>query len=215
MIFFLIVLIYAIGIRVGTYKIFEKRGIPGWKAFVPLICSNEWLKLIDKPTWWTAMLFIPGVNLFYWAGQMTRMSTAHGRGSFLDHTLGVLAAPLYWPWLAFNDQIKYISPTGLKPGQKPVPKGTIREWADALIFALVAAYLLRMFVFEAYTIPSPSMEKTLLVGDFLFVSKFHYGARVPQTPLALPLLHHSLPMSTTQSYLALYEAACIAKGQTL
>jgi signal peptidase I len=201
MIFFLVVLIYAIGIRVGAYKIFEKRGIPGWKAFVPILCSLEWQKLIDKPSWWTAMLFVPGVNLFYWAGQLTRMSTAHGRTGFLDHLAAVLAAPIYWPWLGFNDQIKYISPTGLKPGQKPIEKGTVREWADALIFALVAAYLLRMFVFEAYTIPTPSMEKTLLVGDFLFVSKFHYGARIPQTPLALPLMHHSLPMSTTQSYL--------------
>jgi signal peptidase I len=201
MIFFLVVLIYIVGIRIGTYKLYEKRGIPGWKALVPIISSNEWQKLVGKPTWWTAMLFIPGVNLFYWAGQMTRMSTAHGRGEFLDHFLAVVAAPIYWPWLAFNDKIKYISPTGLRPNQKPFPKGIVREWADALIFALVAAYLLRMFVFEAYTIPTPSMEKTLLVGDFLFVSKFHYGARIPQTPLALPLLHHSLPGSTTQSYL--------------
>ena len=198
MIFFLIVLIYAIGIRIGTYKIFEKLGIPGWKAFVPILCSLEWQKLVGKPAWWTVMLFVPGVNLFYWAGQMTRMSTAHGRSNFLDHLGATLGAPIYWPWLAFNDKIKYISPTGLRPNQKPFPKGIIREWADALIFALVAAYLLRMFVFEAYTIPTPSMEKTLLVGDFLFVSKFHYGARIPQTPLALPLLHHSLPGSRSE-----------------
>ena len=167
MIFFLIVLIYAIGIRVGTYKIFEKRGIPGWKAFVPVICSNEWQKLVGKPTWWTFWLFVPGVNLFYWAGQMTRMATAHGRTSFLDHVAAVLLAPIYWPWLGFNDNIHYISTDGLKPGQKPVQKTIFREWTDALIFALAAAYLLRMFVFEAYTIPTPSMEKTLLVGDFL------------------------------------------------
>ncbi len=201
MIFALIVLIYAVGIRIGTQKIFEKRGIPKWKAWVPVVCSIEWYKLVGQPTWWTAWLFVPGVNLFYWAGQLTRMSTAHGRSEFLDHFLAVVAAPFYWPWLAYNDKIKYISPTGLRPNQKPFPKGIIREWADALIFALVAAYLLRMFVFEAYTIPTPSMEKTLLVGDFLFVSKFHYGARIPQTPLALPLVHHSLPGSTTQSYL--------------
>ena len=200
MLFFLFLLLCSIGIRVGTYKIFEKRGIAGWKAFVPFLCSMEWQKLIDKPSWWTYMLLLPGVNLFYWAGQLTRMSTAHGRSSFLDHTLAVLAAPIYWIWLGFTDKIIYISPTGLKPGEKAKPKSTPREWADALIFALAAAYLLRMFVFEAYTIPTPSMEKTLLVGDFLFVSKFHYGARVPQTPIAFPLLHHSLPNSTIQSY---------------
>ena len=200
MIFFLILLVYAIGIRIGTYKIFEKQGIAGWKAFVPFVCSLEWQKLLDKPSWWTWMLLIPGVNLFYWAGQLTRMSTAHGRSGFLDHLAAVLLAPIYWIWLGYNDKINYISPTGMRLGEKAVPKGTIREWADALLFALAAAYLLRMFVFEAYTIPTPSMEKTLLVGDFLFVSKFHYGARVPQTPLAFPLLHHSLPGSYTQSY---------------
>ncbi|MFN8277767.1 MAG: signal peptidase I [Chitinophagales bacterium] len=201
MTFLLILALYFIGIRFGTTKIFQKLGIPAWKAWVPVICSNEWQDLVGQPRWWTAMLFIPGVNLFYWAGQLTRMATAHGRTSFADHFLAVIAAPVYWPWLAYNDAIKYISPTGLKAGQKMMPKGVVREWADAIIFALVAATLLRTFIFEAYTIPTPSMEKTLLVGDFLFVSKFHYGARIPQTPLALPLVHHSLPGGNTPSYL--------------
>jgi signal peptidase I len=200
MTFWIIVLIYTIGIRIGTYKIFEKNGIAGWKAFVPFLCSNEWQKLVDKPSWWTFMLLIPGVNLFYWAGQLTRMCTAHGRTSFIDHAASILLAPIYWIWFGFNDNIKYISPTGLKAGQKPLVKSPIREWADAIIFALVAATLLRTFIFEAYTIPTPSMEKTLLVGDFLFVSKFHYGARIPETPLAFPLVHHTLPLLNTQSY---------------
>ncbi|MFN8310102.1 MAG: signal peptidase I [Chitinophagales bacterium] len=200
MTFLIILLVYSIGIRIGTAKIFEKQGIPAWKAWVPVMCSLEWQKLVGQPAWWTAMLFIPGVNLFYWAGQLTRMATAHGRSSFADHMAAVLAAPIYWPWLGYNKDIRYISPSGLKPGQKAVPKTFVREWTDAIIFALVAAMLLRTFVFEAYTIPTPSMEKTLLVGDFLFVSKFHYGSRIPQTPLALPLVHHSLPGGNVQSY---------------
>lgn len=72
-------------------------------------------------------------------------------------------------------------------------KTKVREWTDAIIFAIVAATLIRMFFIEAYTIPTSSMEKSLLIGDFLFVSKVSYGARVPNTPLSFPFTHHSFP----------------------
>ncbi len=88
--------------------------------------------------------------------------------------------------------------TSKKKGQKKT-KG--REWIDALVFAVVAATLIRTFAIEAYTIPTSSMEKTLLVGDFLFVSKMHYGARVPMTPIAFPFAHHTLPIFPAKSYL--------------
>lgn len=69
------------------------------------------------------------------------------------------------------------------------------EWIDALIFAVVAATLIRMFFFEAYTIPTSSMEKSMLVGDYLFVSKVSYGPKLPNTPLAVPFTHHTLPFT--------------------
>jgi signal peptidase I len=76
------------------------------------------------------------------------------------------------------------------------------EWVDAIIFAVVAASLIRMFLFEAFTIPTSSMEKNLLVGDYLFVSKFHYGPKLPNTPIAFPFAHHTLPLTkNTKSYL--------------
>jgi len=77
-------------------------------------------------------------------------------------------------------------------------KGSLREWIDALIFAVVAAYLIRLLFIEAYTIPTSSLEKTLLRGDYLFVSKIHYGPRLPMTPIAFPFVHHSLPASKTK-----------------
>jgi len=81
-------------------------------------------------------------------------------------------------------------------------KGAAREWIDAIVFAVVAATLIRMFFIEAFTIPTPSMEKSLLVGDFLFVSKVSYGPRIPNTPLSFPFAHHTLPLTeSTQSYL--------------
>ncbi|MDD3859007.1 MAG: S26 family signal peptidase [Bacteroidales bacterium] len=76
------------------------------------------------------------------------------------------------------------------------------EWVDALIFAVIAASFIRIFFFEAFTIPTSSMEKTLMVGDYLFVSKVAYGPRVPMTPLSFPFVHHTLPLTkSTPSYL--------------
>jgi signal peptidase I len=81
-------------------------------------------------------------------------------------------------------------------------KGMIAEWFDAIIFAVIAATIIRMFLIEAFTIPTSSMEKSLLVGDYLFVSKVSYGPRVPNTPLSFPFAHHTLPLTTnTKAYL--------------
>lgn len=79
-------------------------------------------------------------------------------------------------------------------------KAVWREWADALVFAIVAATIIRTFFFEAYTIPTGSMEGSLLVNDYLFVSKMAYGPRVPMTPLAVPLVHNTMPLTGGKSY---------------
>lgn len=77
---------------------------------------------------------------------------------------------------------------------------TLLEWIDAVIFALVAATFIRMFFIEAYTIPTGSMEKTLLVGDYLFVSKVAYGPKIPETPVSFPLVHNVMPVTGGESY---------------
>ena len=80
-------------------------------------------------------------------------------------------------------------------------KTKTREWVDAIVFAVVAATIIRVFFIEAYTIPSGSMERSLLIGDFLFVSKVNYGARIPMTPVAFPFAHHTMPLTTsTKAY---------------
>jgi signal peptidase I len=87
-------------------------------------------------------------------------------------------------------------------GAAPKPKKSFfREWLDAIAFAVVAATLIRWLIMEAYTIPTPSMENSLLVGDFLFVSKFHYGTRTPKTPLQIPLTHQKIWFTEIPSYL--------------
>jgi signal peptidase I len=84
--------------------------------------------------------------------------------------------------------------------QKMKRKSATREWFDAIVFAVIAATLIRTLLLEAYTIPTPSMERSLLVGDFLFVSKVNYGARTPMTPVAFPFAHHTMPIFNTKAY---------------
>lgn len=81
------------------------------------------------------------------------------------------------------------------------PVRFIMSWVDALVFALVAVYFINLFLFQNYVIPSSSLEKSLLTGDYLFVSKVSYGPRVPETPLTMPLTQHTLPIIKVKSYL--------------
>lgn len=86
--------------------------------------------------------------------------------------------------------------SNVRPAEEGVrKKSKVREWIEAALFAVVAATLIRTFIFEAFVIPSASMEKTLLVNDFIFVSKISYGPRIPNTPLAWPFTHHTLPFT--------------------
>lgn len=81
------------------------------------------------------------------------------------------------------------------------PVRFIMSWVDALVFALVAVYFINLFFFQNYVIPSSSLEKSLLTGDYLFVSKLSYGPRIPQTPLTMPLTQHTMPIINTKSYI--------------
>ncbi len=110
--------------------------------------------------------------------------------------LTVCTLGLYFLYVGLNKKDKYIG----ADAAKKYKKSAAREWIDAGIFAVIAATLIRTFVFEAYVIPTPSMEKTLLVNDFLFVSKFSYGPRIPNTPIAMPFVHHTMPLFDIKSY---------------
>ena len=103
----------------------------------------------------------------------------------------VLNKILYWLRVIFIGRPK--DPNAPK-------KGFFKEWFDAILFAVIAATFIRWLLIEAYTIPTPSMEKSLLVGDFLFVSKFHYGPRTPKTPLQVPLTHQKIWGTDIPSY---------------
>jgi len=108
----------------------------------------------------------------------------------------LIALPLF-----FDLYISRLLPWGFWKKSKNKTFRSFMDWADAIIFALAAVYIINIYFFQNYQIPSSSLEKSLLVGDFLFVSKMSYGPRVPNTPLAFPLAQHTLPIINTKSYI--------------
>jgi len=104
---------------------------------------------------------------------------------------------IYLPYLGIAKNERYTRLENLPKFKK----SGLRDWIDALIFAVAAAYILRAFLFELYAIPTSSMESSLMVGDYLAVDKLSYGARIPMTPIAVPFVHHTLPLTKfTKAY---------------
>lgn len=185
-----------VAIHVGLWRIFEKAGEAGWKALVPFY--NYWilLKITGKPKWWFILGLIPIVNLVMPFLLFVEICKVFGKDKFWEQTVSMLFPYIYLPIIGF-DKSQYIGPVTKENRQK---RGMGREWADAIVFALIAATFIRTMFVEPYKIPTPSMEGTMLVGDHLFVSKFHYGARIPITPLAFPLAHHTIPVLNTKAF---------------
>jgi signal peptidase I len=186
----------------GLWTLFEKAGRRGWEALIPIYNIYIMIKLTGRPLWWILLFFIPIINFIIWMGLAIDFAKSYGKFSFLSH-LGTIVIPfLVFPVWGLDKHTKYLGKSATAAFRKkhPYTKSATREWADAIIFAVVAATLIRGFFLEAYTIPTASMEKSLLVGDFLFVSKINYGARIPMTPVAFPFAHHTMPITGTKAY---------------
>ena len=182
----------------GLWGIFEKAGEKGWKVLVPFYNWYIWLQIVKKPMWWYIFLLVPFINVFVILLMVVEILKCFKKYGLLDQAMGVLFPFVYLPWLGFSSKEQYADPSK----QPPVVKTATREWVDAIIFAVIAASIIRIFLIEAYTIPTSSMEKTLLVGDYLFVSKLSFGPKVPNTPLSFPFVHHTRPLTEdTKSYL--------------
>jgi len=197
-IFSILFILTIISSTIGLYKIFEKAGQPGWYILIPFYNFYIWLKIIKKPLWWYVFIIIPFINVFMILLMIVEILKCFNKHGLGEQALGVIFPFAYLPYLGFSPKEKYFDPDKAEK----IKKTWLREWVDAIIFAVVAATIIRIFFIEAYTIPTSSMEKSLLVGDYLFVSKVSYGPRVPMTPLSFPFVHHTLPLTTTaKSYL--------------
>jgi signal peptidase I len=193
----LVFLILHLTYAVGLSKFFAKAGEDSWKAYVPFYNILPHLKIIGRPTWWIVLFLIPGINLIMAMGILTDLLKSFGFNRFYQHALGVIFSFIYFPFLGLTKELTYISKVTELP---KIKKSFTREWADAIGFAVVAATIIRWSLMEAFTIPTPSMESSLMVGDFLFVSKMHFGTRTPITPVQFPLTHQKIWFTDLPSY---------------
>lgn len=180
------------------WKLFEKAGYKGFYSVIPYYNLYILSKIVnDTKWWWYLLLAIPYINVFTMMLMFIDLAKAFGRFKIWEVLCAAVVPFIFFPIVTIQNS-KYSDPrVTIYP-----PKGPVREWLDAIVWAVVAAMIIRTFMFEMYTIPSSSMEKSLLVGDYLVVSKLGYGPRIPNTPLAFPFVHHTLPWSkTAKSYI--------------
>jgi signal peptidase I len=192
----IVFIIGALGWHIGMYGMFKKAGITPWKALIPLY--NTWcmVQKMELKKYWFFFQLVPVAGQFITIWICIKFVEHFGRFNFWHHAATVFFPFIYFPYLGYSKNERYAGTAVVKNYKK----SGAREWIDAAAFAIVAATLIRTFVFEAYTIPTPSEEKTLLVNDFLFVSKMAYGPRIPNTPIAMPFVHHTIPFINIKSY---------------
>lgn len=179
----------------GTWKLYVKAGRKAWEAAVPIYNAMVLMQIIRRPRWWVLLLFIPIINLLMFPVVWVETIRSFGRNKLSDTWLVLLTLGFYIYYVNYTLDVQYMENRDLHP------KSASGEWVSSIVFAVVAATLVHTYFIQPYVIPTGSLERTLRVGDLLFVSKFHYGARVPMTTLAAPMVHDTLPVLHTRSYL--------------
>ena len=179
---------------IGTWKLYVKADRKAWEAFVPVYNGIVLMQIINRPKWWVLLLFIPVINLFMFPIIWIETLRTFGKKSTLDMILGVVTLGLYIAYINYTQETTYHANRDLTAPNKTM------DTLGSLSIAIVVATIVHTYFIQPYTIPTSSLEKSLLVGDFLFVSKFHYGARTPMTPIAAPMVHDTLPIVKVKSY---------------
>jgi signal peptidase I len=179
---------------IGTWKLYIAAGRKSWEAFIPIYNGIVLMQIINRPKWWVLLLFIPIINLFIFPIIWIETLRTFGKKSTVDMVLGVLTFGLYIAYVNYTQEVTYHANRDLQAPNKTM------DTVGSLAFAIVVATFVHTYFIQPYTIPTSSLEKSLLVGDFLFVSKFNYGARTPMTTVAAPMVHDTLPLVKTKSY---------------
>ena len=179
----------------GTWKLYKVAGYKSWQAAVPIYNAIILMKIIKRPLWWVILLFIPTINLILFGVIWVETLRSFGKNSAKDTLLGIITFGLYIYTINYSS-----NPTHF-PDRSLQAKTGLGETVSSILFAIVAATIVHNYLIQPYIIPTGSLEKSLLIGDFLFVSKFHYGARAPMTAVSFPMVHDTIPVIKTKSYL--------------
>ena len=191
---FIIITCFQLIYFLGTWKLYLLAGRKSWKSAIPVYSIFVLMNIIKRPRWWIFLLFIPVVNLLMIIIIWIETIRSYGKNSIKDSLLVIFSFGFYIFYLNYNKKTQYDNNRNLN-------YSAFGEWMSSMMFAIIAATLVHTYFMQPFIIPTGSLEKSLLIGDFLFVSKFHYGARVPTTPIALPMVHDTIPLIKTRSYL--------------
>lgn len=169
----------------SLYFIFRKAGVTGWYAFIPVFNIYKTLQITGRPLIWLLFMFIPVIGFLFVIITLLDLLYVFGLRRFYHFVLGLIFGVFMLPVIAFIPAYKYEGQRHKIKHRSPF----LREWFEAIILAMVfvVGYVKPLW-FETYNIPSQSMEATLLEGDFITVSKFHYGPRLPISPIAIPFM---------------------------
>jgi len=177
----------------GTQKLFLIAGISSWKSIIPIYNIIKILEIINRPKWWIILVFIPVINLIMIPVILVEFVKKFNHNSKSDRTLVIITFGLYLYYISYiSKKTKYVNHISFSNFEKSI---------GSIVFAVVIATIVHNYFLQPFVIPTGSLEKTLRVGDFLLVSKFHYGARIPSTVISFPMVHDTIPIIKTRSYL--------------
>ena len=184
---------YNLLIFVGSQRLFKLAGVDSWKSLIPVYNIVKHLEIINRPKWWVILVFIPVINILMIPVIWVEFIKRFNHNSKLDRILVISTLGLYLFYVSyFSKRTKYIENISFSNFERSL---------GSLVFAVVIATLVHNYILQPFVIPTGSLEKTLRVGDFLLVSKFHYGARIPSTVISFPMVHDTIPILKTRSYL--------------
>ena len=178
----------------GTWKLYQKAGRQAWEAAIPVYNAVILMRIIGRPAYWVILLFVPVVNLIMFPVVWVETLRTFGKNTTTDTVLGIVTLGFYTYYINYTQDVTYVKERDLRAKSKS------GDTVSSLLFAIVVATIVHTYVLQPFNIPTASLEKTLLVGDFLFVSKVNYGARIPMTVVAAPMVHDTIPVLNKRSY---------------
>ena len=184
---------YNLLIFVGSQRLFKLAGVDSWKSLIPVYNIVKHLEIINRPKWWVILVFIPVINLLMIPVIWVEFIKRFNHNSKLDRILVIITLGFYLFYVSYvSKRTKYVDNISFSNFERSL---------GSLVFAVVIATIVHNYILQPFVIPTGSLEKTLRVGDFLLVSKFHYGARIPSTVISFPMVHDTIPILKTRSYL--------------
>jgi len=189
---------------IGYWKLFTKAGKPGWAAFVPFYSTYIMLKLSGRPAWWLIWMFVPVFNLIVSICIYVDFIRSYGKFTVRQQLAGIILGFIYLPKWGFDKTTRYLGQSATnrfkEEHENIADKPSEVQWAAVIVIILVFIVFIRAFFVDTFYIPVVSMERSILSGDFIVVSKLNYGARTPITPVAFPYANHNLGGTNIKTY---------------